>query len=380
VPSPLVSVVMSAYNKGDFIGEAIESILGQSFPDFELIVVNDGSTDGSGEIIERYKRADSRLQAFDQPNRGVVYTANRGCALARGKYIARLDADDVAMPTRLERQVEFLERQPQVAVLGAGWYILGRGGKCLGPIAPAEDDGAIRELLPRRNCFAQSAVMMRTDVFRAVGGYRPAFPPAEDYDLWLRISDRYQMANLPYPLLYYRMHPQQATLNRMEQVAKAILATRAVTQRRRSGGSDPLDNVEEITPEILTALGVTEQMLADGLAEQYAASAMVASAAGFQEHARKVLDQGAASCRNRPPSRSVMGQFEWQSAKVHARTGEVMSTLFCAVSACWQKPALATEPFAYAFRRALSLVTAKKRGEVAYGRREHAESIPASRR
>jgi hypothetical protein len=345
---------MSVYNRAEFVGEAIESIVGQSFPDFELIVVNDGSTDGSGEIIERYTRADARLRAFDQPNRGLVYTANRGCALARGKYIARLDADDVAISSRLERQVEFLERRPEIAVLGGGWYVLGKGGAGHAAFLPPEDDRTIRERLPRGNCLAQSTVMMRTDVFRAVGGYRQAFPPAEDYDLWLRISERYQLANLPYPLVYYRVHPQQATLTRIEVQAMAVLAAQAAARRRASGRGDPFGDVEQITPETLAALGVTDRMLADGLAQQYTVAAGDSLAAGYPQHARRVLDQAAVSCRRRPPSRAVMGELSWQSAKVHVRNREVMPALFCALRACWSKPSLAMKPFTYPFRHAPS--------------------------
>jgi hypothetical protein len=354
VPSPLVSVVMSVYNRAEFVGEAIESIVGQSFPDFELIVVNDGSTDGSREIIERYTRGDARLRAFDQPNRGLVYTANRGCALARGKYIARLDADDVAISSRLERQVEFLERRPEVAVLGGGWYVLGKGGAGHAAFLPPEDDRTIRERLPRGNCLAQSTVMMRTDVFRAVGGYRQAFPPAEDYDLWLRISERYQLANLPYPLVYYRVHPQQATLTRIEVLAMAALAAQAAARSRLSGGCDPFGEVEQITPEALAALGVTDRMLADGLSQQYIAAAADALAAGYPQHARKVLDQAAVSCRSHPPSRAVMGELRWQRVKVHVRNREVAPAVLCALRACCCKPSLAIRPLAYSFRRALS--------------------------
>jgi glycosyltransferase involved in cell wall biosynthesis len=360
VPSPLVSVVMSVYNRAGFVGEAIESIMGQSFPDFELIVVNDGSTDGSGEIIERYTRADTRLRAFDQPNRGLVCTANRGCALARGKYIARLDSDDVAISNRLERQVEFLERRPEVAVLGGGRYLLGKRGPSHEAGLPAEDDRTIRERLPRCNCLVHSTVMMRTAVFRAVGGYRQAFPPAEDYDLWLRISEHYQLANLPYPLVYYRVHPQQATLTRIEVLAMATLAAQAAARRRVSGGCDPLGDVEQITPEILAALGVTDEMLADGLAQQYIVAAADSLAAGYPQHSRRVLDQAAVSCRSHPPSRAVMGELHWQCAKVHARNREVTPALLCALRACWSKPNLATKPLTYPFRRALSSHTVKK--------------------
>jgi hypothetical protein len=345
---------MSVYNRAEFVGEAIESIVGQSFPDFELIVVNDGSTDGSGEIVERYARADARIRAFDQPNRGLAYTANRGCALAGGKYIARLDSDDVAVLNRLERQVEFLERRPEVAVLGGGWYVLGKSGAADGIFLPPQDDRAIKRTLPHSDCFAQSTVMMRTEAFRAVGAYRQAFAPAEDYDLWLRMSERYEMANLPCALAYYRVHPQQATLTRIEVQAMAVLAAQAAARRRLGGGGDPLDDVEQITPEILAALGVTDRMLADGLAQQYIVAAADAFTAGYAQHAGKVLDKAADICRSRPPARALRGELHLQRVKVHVRNREIRPALLCALRACCCKPSLAIRPLAYLFRRALS--------------------------
>lgn len=369
-PCPLVSVVMSVYNQAGFVGEAIESIIGQSFPEFELIVINDGSTDGSGEIIERYTRADARLRAFDQPNRGLAYTANRGCALARGRYIARLDSDDVAVSGRLERQVEFLERRPQVAVLGGAWYVLGKSGAGNGFFLPPQDDRTIKATLPRGNCFAQSTVMMRAEAFRAVGGYRQAFAPSEDYDLWLRMSERYQMANLPYPLAYYRVHPQQATSTRIEAHALVTLAAQAAARRRASGGRDPLDDVESVTPEALASLGVTDRMLADGIAQRYIAAAADAFAGGYPQHARRVLDEAAVICRNRPPSRAMMGELHWQRVKVCVRSGELTPALLCALRACLSRPSLAIRPFAYPLRRALSSQAVKKlKGMLATGQK-----------
>jgi len=116
MPDPLVSVVMPVHNGARFLSEAVESILGQTFDDFEFVVVDDGSTDDSRELLRRYMRSDSRLVLCERPQRGLAESLNEGCRLARGRYIARMDADDVAFVNRLERQVERLSAQPELAL------------------------------------------------------------------------------------------------------------------------------------------------------------------------------------------------------------------------------------------------------------------------
>src|SRR5262245_16448315 len=128
---PLVSVVLTVYNGERFLCEALESILGQDFRDFELIVINDGSKDGTAHLLQSYEQSDLRIRVYHQPNRGLVESLNRGCTIARGEYIARLDADDVAQTDRLFRQVVFLERHPDVGLLGGAVEVVDLRGKVL---------------------------------------------------------------------------------------------------------------------------------------------------------------------------------------------------------------------------------------------------------
>lgn len=351
---PMVSVVMSVYDQVEFVGEAIESILNQSFEDFELIVVNDGSTDGSTEVIGRCASADARLRVFEQQNRGLVYSLNAGCAMARGKYIARLDADDVAISSRFEQQVEFLERHPEVGVLGGGMYLLGREGSIRGKMLFPQDHQSIMDWLSRAQCIVHPTVMMRTEVFRSVGGYRRALSKAEDYDLWFRIAEHSQLANLPHPIIYYRVHPGQATFAKMEEEVAAEMAVRLAARRRACGDPDPLDHFEQVTPEILPSLGITPQQYADALAVGYSHAAQYYVAAGYAEHARKILDSAALSCNSRPPSRGAMAELHWQSARLHLSDQEIAAGLACLIRACLSKPSLAARPFDSLFHRAAS--------------------------
>jgi Glycosyl transferase family 2 len=207
VTSPRVSVVLAVYNGAADLAQSIDSILQQSFADFELIAVNDGSTDGSAAILDAV--SDPRARVVHQENRGLAATLNRGIALARGTYVARQDQDDLALPQRLVRQVAFLEANPACALLGT------RAEIRVGDRPPERfhdhplEDAALRFELLFDNPFVHSSVMMRKSALDVVGGYStdPARQPPEDYELWSRLSRRYQMANLPERLTIYRETP-----------------------------------------------------------------------------------------------------------------------------------------------------------------------------
>ena len=126
--SPKISVVMPAYNAAEYLDEAIRSILNQTFRDFEFIIINDGSTDDSISILDKQQKLDSRIRVYHQENQGMIAALNRGCRLARGKYIARMDADDISLPGRLEKQLKYMERHPQIGILGTWIYSIDKNG------------------------------------------------------------------------------------------------------------------------------------------------------------------------------------------------------------------------------------------------------------
>ncbi|MBL4658797.1 MAG: glycosyltransferase [Alcanivoracaceae bacterium] len=211
-----ISVLMPIYNAERFLKTALESILSQSFSDFEIIAINDGSTDASGKILASY--GDKRLRVINNDgNKGLIYTLNKGIEKANGKYIARMDADDIALPNRLAMQVEFLEAHPSIVLLGGHAEMIDEHGVPFMPMTPPLSHQAIINRIFIGSCFIHPSVMFRTDVVRELGGYRHDALHAEDYDLWLRIIQNHQVANLSAILIQYRIHPDQVSQRKMRQ-------------------------------------------------------------------------------------------------------------------------------------------------------------------
>jgi hypothetical protein len=230
---------MPVFNCERFVGEAIESILAQAFQHFELLAIDDGSDDGSREIVSQFARSDPRVRLLvNDRNLGLGTTLNAAWHEARGPYIARLDADDIALPGRLGKQVSFLDAHPDVAAVGGALIRIDqRGARGATMTFPTSDRG-IRATLARRSCIAHSAALIRREALERVGGYR--LNEAEDFDLWLRLSQDWKLANLAEPVLLYRQHPSQATVATFERQAAATLAVRASAKARRSGRPDPI--------------------------------------------------------------------------------------------------------------------------------------------
>lgn len=202
---PKVSVVMPVYNGEKYLQEAIDSILVQTFEDFEFVIINDGSTDRSREIIESYN--DARIRLINQENRKLVSALNRGVAESRAELIARQDADDISLPQRLEREAEFLEAHPEVALLGSSFEVIDGGGRVMGTNFSPVRDIDIRQEIFLRSPFGHGTVMMRKRVLDEVGGYRADFRHNEDFDLWGRILASHRAANLPEALYRWRLNP-----------------------------------------------------------------------------------------------------------------------------------------------------------------------------
>jgi glycosyltransferase involved in cell wall biosynthesis len=196
--SPLVSVLMPAYNAEQFIAEAIDSILAQTYTNWELIVINDGSTDRSREIVAAF--TDSRIRLIDnEKNMGIVATLNRAIDAATGDYCARMDADDVCFPERLAVQVRFMERHPDCGICGT-WSANSDGTTSKMHVR----NGILKCCVIAQCPFVHPSVMLRTDLLKSVR-YDSNFLYAEDYNLWENLSHRTRMANIPRRLLYYRI-------------------------------------------------------------------------------------------------------------------------------------------------------------------------------
>lgn len=230
--TPKVTVLLPVYNAAQFLREAIESVLSQSYRDFELLIVNDGSTDSSSEIISSF--TDSRIRVLqNEKNIGLIASLNRGIAEAKGKYIARMDADDISLPGRLQHQVTKMEDDPGVAVLSSFVDFMNVDGDITGNWATdreATSESEIRNLMMRTNCIAHPTVMMRADVVRKYL-YNPKRKGAEDWDLWMRmLAGGQRIVKLPEVLLNYRVHPGSITAS---DKSEDILEVRLIRFKRR---------------------------------------------------------------------------------------------------------------------------------------------------
>ncbi|MGC8803914.1 MAG: glycosyltransferase, partial [Bacteroidales bacterium] len=203
-----VTVLMSVYNASPYLRESIESILSQTYPHFEFLIINDASTDNSSQIIKSY--TDNRICLIENiHNLGLNESLNKGLRQARGQYIARMDADDIALPQRLERQVNFLENNPDYGLVGSYMQLL--SSKQLVKV-PTSDE-AIRTVMLFHNPFVHPSVMIRKAVLdRYHLWYDETLLAAEDEDLWFRIAQHCKVANLPEVLLLYRIHSQQVSI------------------------------------------------------------------------------------------------------------------------------------------------------------------------
>lgn len=209
--SPLISVVMSVYNGEKYLDEAVQSILDQTFPDFEFIIINDGSTDSTLEMLVKYKAKDNRIVLVSRENKGLVASLNEGISLAKGKYIARMDADDISLPARFKEQYDFLEKNPEVGVCGTWCTVFGDGFKAKRWVMPTNDSDLKARLLFSVS-FAHPTVMMsRTLIEKHCLSYNSNYKNAEDYRFWLDFSKHTLFSNIPKVLLRYRYHQESVS-------------------------------------------------------------------------------------------------------------------------------------------------------------------------
>ena len=265
---PLVSVVMANYNGERFLQSALDSILAQTYRDFEFIIVDDGSTDGSKEIIAHYHQNDRRIRAAYLAHSGLVNALNYGCGLSEGCFIARHDSDDIAKPDRLEIQVAYMLANPAVALVGGGIECIDTTGKVLFIMNwPSRADSLHDYLL--LDCYiCQSTVLFRKDVFYEIGAYRSEYADAEDYDLYLRMADNNLVENLPNILCQYRLHPAQVSSSKSSQQLISGIAARLATRARRSGKAEPSWNHDGVSRQDLIAAGVNSERI-DSLIKEY---------------------------------------------------------------------------------------------------------------
>ncbi|NIT04311.1 glycosyltransferase [Candidatus Saccharibacteria bacterium] len=218
--NPKVSVVMATYNAREYLREAIESVLNQTFKDFEFVIIDDGSTDDTREIIKSYE--DPRIRLYKKDHRGLIASLNEGIKLSRGEYVARMDADDISHPRRFELQIKFLDSHPDYAMVGTTTEITDTEGRTFKISAePLSHEDILRGLLVR-NVFAHGSMMARREVLLEFDGYSPEALHAEDYDLWARIIRLYKGANLPQALFRWRSNPKGVTATKFRRQQQTV--------------------------------------------------------------------------------------------------------------------------------------------------------------
>jgi len=241
-----ISVILPVYNGSSYLREAIDSTLGQSYPHFELIIINDGSTDDSASIISSY--SDPRLRFYQQENQGLATTLNRGISLAAGAYIARQDQDDVSLPQRIEKQIAFLEANPDYGMVGT-WAAIWEG------TMPTErshkhspENFKLKFDLLFNNPFVHSSMMIRKSVLEVVGGYstdRNRQPP-EDYELWSRVARQFKVANIPEVLHIYREMPQSMSRTGDNPFIRHVLNINTENLTWATGASYPTQSFQDL--------------------------------------------------------------------------------------------------------------------------------------
>lgn len=234
-----VSVLTAIHNEEKYLHEAIGSILNQSFSDFELIIINDASTDNSGTILQSYN--DSRMRVINNPqNLGLTKSLNIGLGLAEGRYIARMDGDDISMPDRLREQAGFLDKHPDVGLVGSSVVQIDEAGNKIVDFRYETDMARLRRELYLNNQFCHGSVMFRKECIDKVHGYREEFRYAQDYDLYLRIAESYDVANLEGFFYKWRFDPSSISIDKKLSQDKYVELARECAKARSREKQEPL--------------------------------------------------------------------------------------------------------------------------------------------
>lgn len=319
-PRPRVSVVMPVRDGERWLDEAVGSILAQTMHELELVVVDDGSTDGSPRLLAGAAERDARVRILRHDRQGLTAALDRGVRASQAEYVARMDADDVALPQRLELQAAFLDARPDVALVGGAVIATDEEGKPCGTLRYPVGDRAIRVALRRYNCFVHPAVMFRRSAYLQAGGYR--IDRAQDYDLWLRLAEEWRLANLSEPVLRYRQHRHQISVAGASTQALAMLGARAAARRRAEGGQDTLVEGGRIGVPELARLGVATKEIQRALFDAHVRGLALTGDSGAGGELDAVADE-LARYGIRPGRRRLAAAVVVEQAKAAFRRREV---------------------------------------------------------
>jgi len=234
---------MSVYNGQQFVAQAIESILAQTFGDFEFLIIDDGSKDESAAIVRGFEQMDKRIKFTSRVNKGLTKTLNEMFAASSGEFIARMDCDDIALPDRFATQVQALREDPDLACVGGNFQLIDGQGRLLTTLRPPPDDATIqKQALAGHGAICHPAAMIRRESLSKINGYDEEFKIAQDLDLWLRLGEVGKLANVPQTVLKFRLHEGSVSeTKRVEQRKFAKLACERAWQRRGIAGKFEAD-------------------------------------------------------------------------------------------------------------------------------------------
>jgi glycosyltransferase involved in cell wall biosynthesis len=312
---------MPVLNGEAFLREAIDSVLKEPFSDLELMVVDDGSTDSTPAILAECAARDPRVRVHREEGDNLATVLNRGFRLCRAPLFARLDADDVSVSGRLAAQVEFMASHPEVVLLGGQALLINEEGEDFATARYPLEDSGLRAALKTGNPFVHSAVAISREAFEAVGGYRENLDHAEDLDLWLRLSERGKLANLPQPVVKYRIHGSQLSLQKQEDQAIHAEAVRVSARARAEGRPDPLEGATRIDEEFLVAEGVDRAELTRAVVDSATWLARTTARAGYPEVASQLFDCAYERARSESGSSTLTATVHRSIARRHAEQG-----------------------------------------------------------
>lgn len=247
---PAISVAMSVYNGAPFMALAIESVLAQTFPDFEFLILNDGSSDDSAAIIDAYAARDPRIRAIHRENKGLIVSLNQLVAESRAPLIARMDGDDICRPERFAKQIAFLAANPDYGVVGTWTADIDERGRPFhlsGADHPVTHEDFIATI-GHGTLLCHPSVMIRRDVLVQSGGYHAAFRHCEDYDLWLRLASLTKLGSLPERLLLYRHSEGQVSNRHLFEQQIGVAVSQLAWRERRAGRPDPTAHLSALPP------------------------------------------------------------------------------------------------------------------------------------
>lgn len=240
-PRPKVSVVIPVFNASDTLPSSVESILKQSYTDFELILIDDGSSDDSWALITEYSRIDPRVIALqNEVNLGISRTRNKGLSFARGEFLMWQDADDISLPDRMEKQCEYLDHHPREGMVGGSLEVFSNQ-TVRGIRRYPTEDVEIRKMIFRFSPIAQPAAMIRMSALKAVGDYNIHLKAAEDLEMTFRIGELFELANIPDVVLRYRLSSTSATYKHLRAMEKATISMRLKYARSERYSANLLD-------------------------------------------------------------------------------------------------------------------------------------------